>query len=196
MLCCAKRSSKRILACNITSQRLITLKKRALRIISRSTFDAHTNPIFASLRILNFEDVIKLKIGKVYLYKKKAFFLIIYSMTIFLLLLFNCDVHSYHTRCKNSFRLPCFRTLSNVRTFSLRFQRPKIFNSHCSEIQNASSIAVFTSKLKLFSLAFFLALFKLFSCTFSFSFLYLPFKPYLFLSLLMIIFYVIKKLYV
>ena len=35
-----------------------------------------------------------------------------------------------------------------MRKLSLRFQGPKIFNSLSSEIQNASSIAVFTSKLK------------------------------------------------
>ena len=64
--------------------------------------------------------------------------------------LLNCDIHSYNTRNKNSFRLPYCRT--NVRKFSLRFQGPKIFNSLSSEIQNASSTALFTSKLKSFYL--------------------------------------------
>ena len=62
--------------------------------------------------------------------------------------LLNCDVHSYNTRSKNSFRFPYCRT--NVRKFSLRFQGPKIFNSLSSEIQNASSTALFNSKLKSF----------------------------------------------
>ena len=35
-----------------------------------------------------------------------------------------------------------------ARKFSLRFQGPKIFNSLSSEIQNASSISLVTSKLK------------------------------------------------
>ena len=43
---------------------------QVIRIVSRSSFDAHANPIFVSLRILKFEDIIKLQIGKVmYLYK-------------------------------------------------------------------------------------------------------------------------------
>ena len=43
---------------------------QVIRIVSRSCFDAHANPIFVSLRILKFEDIIKLQIGKVmYLYK-------------------------------------------------------------------------------------------------------------------------------
>ena len=62
--------------------------------------------------------------------------------------LLNCDVHSYNTRNKNSFRLPYCRT--NVKKFSLRFQGPKIFYVLASEIQNASSTALFNSKLKSF----------------------------------------------
>ena len=40
-------------------------------------------------------------------------------------------------------------SLSNVKDlFSLGFQGPKLFNSRSTEIQNASSIAVFTSKFR------------------------------------------------
>ena len=41
-------------------KRVITLQYQAIRIISRSSSDAHTNHIFVSLRILKFEDIIKL----------------------------------------------------------------------------------------------------------------------------------------
>ena len=62
-------------------------------------------------------------------------------------LLYNCDIlYLYNTGNKNAFRLPYCRT--NVRKFSLRFQGSKIFNSFSSEIQNASSTALFNSKLK------------------------------------------------
>ena len=59
----------------------------------------------------------------------------------------NCDVHSYNTRSKNSFHLPYCRT--NGRKFSLCFQGPNLFTciSLSPGIHNASSIAVFTSKL-------------------------------------------------
>ena len=123
-------------------KRLIKLQKRVIRIVSRSSSDAHTNPIFVSLRILKFEDIFKLQIGKVmYLYRNGL--LPVSFNDMFLL---NCDIHAYNTRNKNSFRLPYCRT--NVRKFSLRFQGPKIFNSLSSEIQNAFSTALFTSKLK------------------------------------------------
>ena len=44
--------------------RLINLHKWIIRKVSRSSFDEHANPIFVSLRILKFEDIIKLQIGK------------------------------------------------------------------------------------------------------------------------------------
>ena len=116
-----------------------------IRIVSgRSSFDTHANSIFVSLRILKFEDIIKLQIGKVmYLYKNGLL-----PNNFNDMFLLNCDVHSYNTRSKNSFRLPHCR--ANVRTFSLRFQGSKRFNSLSSEIQNASSTALFNSKLKSF----------------------------------------------
>ena len=50
--------------------RLITLKKQDVRIISRSAFDAHTDPYFKKLGILNLESFYKLQIGKrMYQYK-------------------------------------------------------------------------------------------------------------------------------
>ena len=129
-------------------KRLINLQKRVIRRVSRNSFDAHANPIFISLRILKFEDIIKLQTHKV-MYRYKNGLLHNSFNDMFLL---NCDVHvhSYNTRSKNSFRLPYWRT--NVRKFSLRFQGPKIFNSLSPEIQNASSNALFNSKLKSFFL--------------------------------------------
>ena len=47
-------------------KRLINLQNRVIRIVSRSSFDAHANAISVSLRILKFEDIIKLQIGKSY----------------------------------------------------------------------------------------------------------------------------------
>ena len=50
---------------------LVTLQKRAVRTISRSAFDAHTDPIFKSLKLLKFENIVSLQVAKImYLYKK------------------------------------------------------------------------------------------------------------------------------
>ena len=45
-------------------RRLITLQKHVIRIISRTAFDAHTDPLFKNLKILNLESIYKLQIGK------------------------------------------------------------------------------------------------------------------------------------
>ena len=110
-------------------KRLVTLQKRAVRTISRSAFDAHTDPIFKSLKLLKFENIVFLQVAKImYIYKngllpesfKNMFFT-------------GREIHNYNTRNKNFFRLPSGRT--NVRKFSLRFQGPKIFNSINDEIK-------------------------------------------------------------
>lgn len=62
----------------------------------------------------------------------------------------NSQVHSCNTRSINSFRLPYCRT--NVRKFSICFEGPKFFNALASDVQNASSTADFTYKLKTFLL--------------------------------------------
>ena len=72
---------------------LITLQKRVIRIISKSTFDAHTNPIFKNLNILKFENLIKLQIGKImYLYKNGLL-----PDSFNDMFLIHSDVHSYIT---------------------------------------------------------------------------------------------------
>ena len=56
-------------------KRFINLQERAIRIVSRSSFEAHANTIFVSLWIPKFEDIIKFQIGKVMYVYKTAFFL-------------------------------------------------------------------------------------------------------------------------
>ena len=123
-------------------KRLVTLQKRAVRTISRSAFDAHTNPIFKSLKLLKFENIVSLQVAKImYLYKngqlpesfKNMFFT-------------GQEIHNYNTRNRSFFRLPSCRR--NVRKFSLRFQGLKIFNSINDKIKNSLSLREFTSKLK------------------------------------------------
>ena len=75
------------------------------------------NPIFKRLRILKFENTIKLQIGKaMHLYKN----LLPESFNDMFLLY--TDVHMFYARAKNSFRLPYSRT--NVRKFFTPLSRP------------------------------------------------------------------------
>ena len=77
---------------------------------------------------------------------KTAFFLTV-STTCFCL-----TVTYIHTTLEVRIPSVCPSASTKVRKFSLRFQGPKIFNSRSSEIQNASSTALFNPKLKSFFL--------------------------------------------
>ena len=120
--------------------RIFLLQKKVLRIISKSAFDAHTEPIFKQLKIL------KSQIGKFMFSFKKGLLPDAFS-EMFLL---TNQIHHYNTRNSNSFYLFSCRT--NIRQFAIRFQGPKLFNSFNTEIQNADSFSQFKSKLKTFLL--------------------------------------------
>ena len=118
--------------------RIFLLQKKVIRIISKSAFDAHTEPIFKQLKIL--------KLGKFMFSFKKGLLPDAFS-EMFLL---TNQIHHYNTRNSNSFYLFSCRT--NIRQLAIRFQGPKLFNSFSTEIQNADSFSQFKSKLKTFLL--------------------------------------------
>ena len=97
-------------------KRLITLQKRVIRIMSRSAFDAHTDPLFKNLKILNLESIYKLQIGK-FMYQYRSG-LLPYSFNDMFLV--THQVHSSGTRSSEFFYLPQCRT--NIRKFSISFQ--------------------------------------------------------------------------
>ena len=45
-------------------KRIFLLQKKVLRIISKSSFDAHTDPLFMQFKILKFDDIYKFQILK------------------------------------------------------------------------------------------------------------------------------------
>ena len=115
--------------------------------MSRSAFDAHTDPLFKNLKILNLESIYKLQIGK-FMYQYRSGLLPYSFNNMFLV---TRQVHSYGTRSSELFYLPQCRT--NMRKSSISFQGPKFFNSLSFEIRNATSTASFCCKLKAFLLS-------------------------------------------
>ena len=105
--------------------------------MSRSAFDAHTDPLFKNLKILNLESIYKLQIGK-FMYQYRSGLLPYSFNNMFLV---TRQVHSYGTRSSELFYLPQCRT--NIRKFSISFQGPKFFNSLSFEIRNATNTASF-----------------------------------------------------
>ena len=45
-------------------RRLVSLQKRVIRIISKSTFDSHSDPIFKELELLKLFDIRQIELGK------------------------------------------------------------------------------------------------------------------------------------
>ena len=98
---------------------LVILQKRIIRIINKSHFNAHTEPIFKDLGILKFNDNHLLQLGQ-FMYSCKHSFLApkfnnnFSQSNIF---------HSYNTRNSQAYRLPYCRT--NTKKFSPFFQGTK-----------------------------------------------------------------------
>ena len=128
-------------------KRVVTVQKRAIRIISKSKFDAHTDPLFKELKMLKLDSIIKFHICKLmFLYKHGLL-----PESFDNMFPLNNEIHSYNTKSRSCFSLPYCRT--NIGKFSIRFQGPKLFNSVNEDIRNSSSVSLFSSRLKSFLLA-------------------------------------------
>ena len=113
---------------------LVVLQKRTIRILSFSKFEAHTNPLFARLKILKLHDIIFFHTACfMYKFSKSSlpntfdnFFTRINTR------------HSYNTRLssKSSFALPNIRT--NYGKFNITFFGPKVWNQVKESIKTLS----------------------------------------------------------
>ena len=77
--------------------RIFKLQKRALRIMTCSKYNAHTDPIFKKLKLSKIQDIFNVQNLKIY-YKYKIGKLPQYFMTMFTI---NADIHPYGT-CQSS----------------------------------------------------------------------------------------------
>ena len=121
--------------------RIFLLQKKVIRIISKSAFDAHTEPIFKQLKILKLSDIYQSQIDKIMFSFKKGLLPDAFREMFVL----TNQIHHYNTRNSNSFYL--FSSRTNIRQFAIRFQGPKLFNSFSTEIQNADSFSQFSLNL-------------------------------------------------
>ena len=112
-----------ILSWGFKYERLFKLQKRAVRIISRNKYNAHTEPIFKKLGLLKIQDMFKLSLLK-FQFKLSNGKLPEYFPTIFTV---EETEHSYKTRNKNSSRLPIPVTTSAES--SIRYFLPKFLPS-------------------------------------------------------------------
>ena len=112
-------------------QPLFILQKKVVRIISKSSYDAHSNPLFKQLQILPFYELVKYE-SCIYMYKHRNDFEVAH--------------HNYATRHHDEYLIP-FPHLSKYKR-SLKCVGPTIWNKLNRQIQNANTINCFKNKLK------------------------------------------------
>ena len=116
--------------------RIFILQKKCIRIISKSSYDAHTEPLFKALRILKFADIYKFQVSKMMFLFRKG---LLPSAFCNMFPLRN-TFHSYNTRTCEHFHVASYRT--NIRSFAIRFQGPKLFNSFDSSLKKCKQYFV------------------------------------------------------
>ena len=130
--CCAKYRSNRV----------FRLQKRAVRLISNSSFYSHSAPLFHKLNLLNVYDIMNLQI-EIFMYNCKYRLHPPYISDIFPL---NLNFHSYETRSANDFHFPKVRT--SYAKSTLLFTGPKLWSSLPKEIKNSVSLHSFKRNFK------------------------------------------------
>ena len=98
--------------CPTNLNRIVLLQKRAVRIVSKEAFNAHTDPVFHELKILKFEKKNLLHLVKFLRYSYKNNLLPRSFDDLFLRI---NDVHNYNPRNSNLYYAPfCRKKLDNL----------------------------------------------------------------------------------
>ncbi len=118
-----------ILSWGYQCERIIKLQKKAVRIISLSKYNAHTEPILKDLRLLKVTDILKLHELK-FFYKYKNNMLPSYLLDMPFNQ--NTSVHEYNTRQQQNIHQPLAK--HEFAKKCIRFHLPHIINSTSSNI--------------------------------------------------------------
>lgn len=113
-----------IMVWGMSATRLLKLQKKAIRIISNAKYNAHTEPLFKNLEILNINDILKSQEWK-FLYKMENHNLPIYFLTG--MFTRQSDIHNYDTRYSNELRNPQSKHQFVVN--SVRYRLPLVYNN-------------------------------------------------------------------
>ena len=119
----------RILAWGTNQLHLFKLQKKAIRIVTNSKFNEHTEPLFKALNLLKLEDLYKLSILKFYF--KYCHNLLPFHFQNFNLLQ-RSEIHSLNLLCKTMLNTP--KTRTKLAEGSLRCTLPKLINKTAPQI--------------------------------------------------------------
>ena len=130
-------------ACDTHLHQLILLQKRCVRIITRSKYRAHTDPLFAKLNLLKIHDINKYLISKfMHRWFKNDLPSIFYNMFTPVR-----DVHSHNTRQCSFLYCPDVKLSLGKRKMS--YQAPQLWNQILkAKINPEVSPAVFCKSIK------------------------------------------------
>ena len=120
--------------CQTHLRPLILLQKRCVRLITKSSYLAHTDPIFRKYNLLKVMDLYKYRLG-IYAYSNQV-----------TLSLNHCRNHNYETRCRTQL-LPVFQRLNESQK-SLKFAVPREWNSIPDYIKRSNTLNQFKKTYK------------------------------------------------
>lgn len=127
--------------------KLVTLQKKAIRIINKVPYNYHTNNLFLTNKIPKLPDLYKLELGK-YMYKHSNKTLPTNLIDIFTP---HSSHHEYNTRNRNNPRIPLAK--STAASNSLSHTGPSLWSKLPTEIRSVNSFKVFKKKYKDFMIA-------------------------------------------
>lgn len=118
-----------ILCWGFYGNRLFKLQKKAVRVVDKQKYNAHTDPIFKRLKLLKIEDIFKVQCLKFY-FKLKNKSLPSYFVSNFILTR-SGDLHEYHLR-SNNYRSEAVRRHSTNKR--IRLFLPTLLNGTPNEL--------------------------------------------------------------
>ena len=121
---------------------IILLQKKAIRICAGADYRAHTDPLFYKQNLLKVFDIHFLQTA-IFMFRYNLNRLPLYFMNMFQ---FNKQIHSYSTRHATNIHLSNPRTLLAHK--SIRHSGPDVWNSLSSEIRGTRSLYSFKQSVK------------------------------------------------
>lgn len=123
-------------------KRLQILQKRIVRLLTSSSFLAHTAPLFKKLKILDINKINSFCTGIfMYSYHNKLLpppFLNLFSTSN--------QFHNYNTRNADTYRSHACRT--NIKQFTMLSRGPKLWNSLPDTVKNAGTLNCFRNRIR------------------------------------------------
>ena len=131
---------------SVLLEKLFVKQKKAIRAITFAKWNAHTERLFANLRLLKLHDINVYQTSS-FVYKSRHVLLPPHFYNLFVL---NNEVHLHDTRNKNLIHQVAHRI--NARALSIRVYGVKIWNALPTFIHNSPTFPIFQKRCKTYLL--------------------------------------------